>query len=258
MTEVNELLGLWQGVLWAHFVVFLRVGPVISLFPGFGETSVPVRIKLALALVMTVAIAPILVFETTPFQVDLPNLAWLTVTETGIGLIIGIGIRLFLLALQTAGAIAGQATSLSQILGSAGIEPIPAMGQLLVIGGFALAMMMGLHVRLAETLVLSYRLFPVADLPDAAAVSEWGVRQVAGAFGLAFTLAAPFVLASVLYNLTLGIINRAMPQLMVVFVGAPVITGLGLVILFLLAPTLLTLWVEALARFMANPFGTIR
>ena len=53
-----------------------------------------------------------------------------------------------------------------------------------------------------------------------------------GRVRLAFTLAAPFVLVSVLYNLTLGVINRAMPQLMVVFVGAPVITGLGLAVLF--------------------------
>ena len=176
-------------------------------------------------------------------------------TETAIGLVIGIGIRLFLLALQTAGSIAGQATSLSQILGSAGIEPMPAMGYLLVLGGIALAMIMGLHVRLAEMTILTYGLFPVAHLPDASALTGWGVSQVAGAFGLAFTLAAPFVIVSVLYNVTLGIINRAMPQLMVVFVGAPVITGAGLVLLMVLAPTMLTIWMEALSAFIANPFG---
>ena len=116
-------------------------------------------------------------------------------------------------------------------------------------------MMAGLHVRVAEMMVLTYRLFPVAQMPEAAAVSVWGIRQVAGAFALAFTLAAPFVIVSVLYNVTLGVINRAMPQMMVVFVGAPVITGAGLVILFLLAPTMLTIWIEALTRFVGNPFG---
>jgi len=255
MSAPEELLSLWQGVLWLHFIVFLRVGPVISLFPGFGDAAVPMRIKLALALVMTAVVAPAMAPDLDPPRADLQNLAWQVLTETGIGLVLGIGIRLFLLALQTAGTIAAQATSLSQILGTAGIEPIPAMGQLLVVAALALAMMMGLHVRVAETLILSYRLFPVAELPDAGAISEWGVRRVAGAFGLAFTLAAPFVVVSVLYNLTLGIINRAMPQLLVVFVGAPVITGLGLAMLFLLAPTMLMLWMEALTAFMTNPFG---
>lgn len=255
MNAAAELLDLTQEVLWLHFVVFLRVGPVIALFPGFGETSVPVRVKLAVALAMTVVVAPVLMPGLDPARPGLGGLVWLVLTQTGVGLLLGIGIRLFVLALQTAGTIAAQATSLSQILGTAGMAPIPAMGQLLVVGGLALAMLMGLHVRVAETLILSYRLFPVAELPAAPAVSEWGVRQVAGAFGLAFTLAAPFVLVSVLYNLTLGIINRAMPQLMVVFVGAPLITGLGLVILFLMAPTLLALWTDALAAFLASPFG---
>ena len=255
MSALEGLLRLWQGVLWFNFIVFLRVGPVIALFPGLGETTVSVRIKLIVALMMTVAIAPALAADIHPPPAGLPAVAWLVLTETAIGLVIGIGTRLFLIALQTAGTISAQATSLSQILGTTGIGPTPAIGQFLVVVGLALAMMTGLHVRAAELLILSYRLFPVAELPDPAAVSEWGVRQAAGAFGLAFTLAAPFVIVSVLYNLTLGIINRAMPQLMVVFVGAPVITGLGLIMLFLLAPTLLTLWIEALATFMSNPFG---
>ena len=82
--------------------------------------------------------------------------------------------------------------------------------------------------------------------------------QVAHAFELAFVLAAPFVLMSVLYNLALGVINKAMPQLMVAFVGAPVITLGGLFLLFLAAPTMLTVWMSGLDQFMANPFGSTR
>ena len=78
---------------------------------------------------------------------------------------------------------------------------------------------------------------------------------MARAFSLAFTLAAPFVIVSVLYNLTLGVINRAMPQLMVAFVGAPVITAGGLFLMLLLTPIMLSRWHETLARFLANPFS---
>ena len=255
MTGLAALLGLTQDLLWLHFIVFLRAGAIMSLFPGFGERSVPVRIKVVLALMLTAVTAPALVPDLAAIVSDPPPLAWLVLTETGIGLVIGIGIRLFVLALQTAGSIAAQATSLSQILGSAGIDPMPAMGYMLVLGGISLAMIMGLHVRMAEMTILTYGLFPVARLPEVSALTEWGVSQVAGAFGLAFTLAAPFVIVSVLYNVTLGIINRAMPQLMVVFVGAPVITGAGLVLLMVMAPTMLTIWMEALSAFIANPFG---
>jgi flagellar biosynthetic protein FliR len=255
MSSAAAIMSLAEDVLWLHFIVFLRVGPVMALFPGIGEQSVPTRFKLVLAIMFTIVIAPALgpvlalVVETPP------AIGWLVLSETVVGLVIGIGIRLFLLALQTAGAIAAQSTSLSQILGDAGVTPLPAIGHLLVIGGLALAMILGLHVRVAEMMILTYTLFPVAHMPEAAAVSVWGIRQVAGAFALAFTLAAPFVIVSVIYNITLGVINRAMPQMMVVFVGAPVITGAGIALLFLLAPTMLTLWIEALLGFVANPFG---
>lgn len=255
MNALADLLALTQQVLWLHFIVFLRVGPVMSLFPGFGEQSVPVRVKLVLALAVTAIITPAATTVVGPLAAHPPPVGWLVLSETGVGLMIGIGTRLFLLALQTAGSVAAQSTSLSQIMGSAGVEPMPAMGHLLMVGALALSMMLGLHVRLAEMLVRSYDLFPPAVLPNAADVADWGIAQVSGAFALAFTLAAPFLIVSVLYNLTLGIINRAMPQMMVVFVGAPVITAIGLGLLLLLAPTILGLWVAAFQGFLANPAG---
>ena len=255
MSDLAALLDLTENVLWVHFIVFLRVAAAISLFPGFGEQSVPVRIKLGLAIMMTMIIAPAVSPALLSFRDAPPPLGLIVLTEAVVGLLIGLGIRLFVMALQTAGTIAAQSTSLSQILGTQGIEPIPAMGHILVLGGITLAMILGLHVRLAELVILTYTLFPAAQITDASSVSLWGMRQVANAFALAFSLAAPFVIISVLYNLTLGIINRAMPQMMVVFVGAPVITGAGIVILLVMAPTMLSLWADALGHFMANPFG---
>ena len=255
MTGLDALMRLSQDLLWAHAVVFFRVAPLIALFPGFGENSVPVRIKLGLALGFAVIVTPAVLPELREFLQRRPDITTLILTETGVGLLLGVGIRLFVLALQTAGSIAAQSTSLSQILGGASITPMPAMGHLLVTGALALAMILGLHVRLAELAVLSYRIFPPGQFPDAPDVAQWGVARVAHAFGFAFTLAAPFVIASVLYNLTLGVINRAMPQLMVVFVGAPAITAAGLVLLFLLAPAMLGLWVDALGDFLADPLG---
>jgi len=175
-------------------------------------------------------------------------------TETVAGLAIGAVIRLFVLALQMAGAMAAQAASLAQIFGGQYADPQPAMGHVLLVGGLALAAMLGLHVRLAEILILSYDMFPPGVLPGAGLIASWGLARIAHAFALAFSLAAPFVVASLVYNVALGVINRAMPQLMVAFVGAPAITAGGLLLLFLTAPILLGLWSDALSAFLANPF----
>ncbi|MEL7259393.1 MAG: flagellar biosynthetic protein FliR [Pseudomonadota bacterium] len=258
MTELAALFDLTNQVLWAHFIVFLRVGPAMALFPGLGEQSIPVRFKLLLALMFTIVVTPVL----TPDLADMPDsmmtLLQIVLIETGIGTLIGIGLRLFLLGLQTAGSIAAQVTSLSQILGSVGVTPLPAMGHLLAIGALTLGMILGLHVHLARMLVLTYGALPSAVVPDPGSVAQWGTQNVAATFSLAFTLSAPFVIVSILYNITLGVINRAMPQMMVVFIGAPVITFTGLILLFLLSPVMLRLWVDGFQAFMISPFESVR
>jgi flagellar biosynthetic protein FliR len=252
------LLDLAEGTLWQGVLIFFRIGALMALVPGFSEQAVPLRIRLGLALALTAVAIPALQPMATSTPWDFATTLQFLATETVTGLALGMGLRLMILALQTAGGMAAQSASLSQIAGGAAAEPLPAIGHVLVIGGLALAMMMGLHIRLVELIIESYRVVPPGRFPDAADLSEWGVAGVSRAFSLAFTLAAPFVIVSVIYNLTLGVINRAMPQLMVAFVGAPVITFGGLALLFLLAPTMLTVWHDVFTEVLATPFGPVR
>lgn len=252
MNDWGDFLHLSQIWLWHGFLIFVRVGAALSLMPGFGEQSVPAQVKLGLAIAATLATAPLI----QPFGGDpwvLSSGVRYIATETLSGLMCGIGLRFFIFALQTAGAIAAQSTSLSQILG-ASAEPMPAIGHLLVIGGLALAMVTGLHVKFLIYLTESYELLPPGHFPLVSVVTEWGIGQVTHSFSLALRLAAPFVIISLLYNLALGAINRAMPQLMVAFVGAPAITAGGLVLLALLTPVILWAWIEAMQIYL-NTFG---
>lgn len=251
LTELSALLGVAEGLLWAMSLCFVRIGAILALMPGLGETSVPQRIKLALVLCFTVVVAPILA-EDLMATGPSPGLAPLA-GEAVAGLIMGVGMRLFVLALQTAAAIIAQATTLSQLFAGAAPEPQPAIGNLLTIAGVALALAAGLHVRAAELLVLSYDILPAGGYPDAGAVADWGLGLISQTFALAFSLAAPFVIASMIYNLALGAINRAMPQLMVSMVGAPALTLGSLALLAIAAPILLAVWLEAFNTYLADP-----
>lgn len=249
----SEIQMLLSVSFWHGFLVFLRVSALVSMLPAFGERSVPVRVKLILAIAFTTIVAPAAPLLTLP---EGPSaFAGFALPEIVIGLALGIAIKLFVLALQTAGSIAAQATSLSQLLGGAAAEPLPAMGYVLVVAALALAVMFGLHIRAAELLILSYDIFPAGVFPDGRLLSSWGISRISHAFSLAFMLAAPFVVASLIYNLTLGVINRAMPQLMVAFVGAPLITFGGLFLLLVSTPYMLTIWIDALGAFFQNPAG---
>ncbi|MHC0051973.1 flagellar biosynthetic protein FliR [Actibacterium sp. D379-3] len=257
MAALAALLSIGQASLLSGFIVFLRVGAVMALLPAFGEQSVPQRVRLALALAFTLIVAPAVSGQIGPLAAGGTVIGPFLITEVMIGLALGMILRLLVLVLMMAGQIAAQATSLSQIFGGAGVEPQPAMSHLMVMAGLALAVMSGLHVRAAEAMILSYDILPAAQLPDAAALAEWGLGHIAHGFGLAVTLAMPFVIASLIYNLALGVINRAMPQLMVAFVGAPAITAGGLILLLVAVPRLLEIWSGWMTAVLANPFGSV-
>lgn len=249
-----ELVLLLGAGFWHAAIVFLRVAAMVSVLPAMGELYVPARVKLAIAAAFTFVVAPALPVFPEPDGVM--QYARFAATEALVGLALGIAVRMFVLALQTAGTMAAQSTSLSQVLGGIGAEPMPALGAVLMISGVTLAVMMGLHVRVAELMIHSYKLFPAGQFPAAAGLTEWGVSRVSQSFSLAFTLAAPFVITAVIYNLALGVINRAMPQLMVAMVGAPVITFGGLFILMIGSPMILDTWSRALIAFFADPGGS--
>jgi len=253
VAELAALLGMAEAVFWVAVLVFVRVGALVALMPGFGDAAVPPRVKLALVLALTTVVAPIL----TDARLALPSSPSLTdlAGEVAAGLILGIGMRLFLLSLQTAAAIIAQATTLSQVFAGAAPEPQPAIGNLFLIAGIALALAVGLHLRAVELILMSYDILPAGNLPSAGAVADWGLGLVSQTFALAFSLAAPFVIASTIYNLTLGAINRAMPQLMVALVGAPALTLGGIALLAVATPVLLSVWVQAFEAMLANPFA---
>jgi flagellar biosynthesis protein FliR len=254
LPRLTELATLAQSGLWGAALVFLRLGALMALLPAFGEQVVPLRVRLALTLAFTAIVYP----AVAP---DLPlitaGIARPVLAEVVAGLALGIALRLMVVALQIAGTIAAQATNLSQMVGGASAEPQPAMGHVLVWAGLALAVATDLHVRVAELAILSYQILPSGTPPSATDLSSWGLGHVTQAFRLGFSIAAPFVIASLVYNLALGVINRAMPQLMVSFVGAPALTLGGLAMLALAAPLALSVWLHSFSAVLADPLGLV-
>lgn len=252
MEQFGDIAAFSQETLTAIALVFFRVSAAIGLMPGFGSSLLPMRIRLAVAVAFTMIVWP-MVGE----GVDAPLLPGMLV-ELAVGVVLGLSVRFLVMALQFAGSIAAQSTSLAQLLGAGAMpDPMPAIGALLTLAGVTLALILGLHIRMAEALVLSYELIPPGRLPHAGELAEWSVARTGHAVTLGVTLAAPFVMVALAYNVALGAINRAMPQLMVAFIGAPAITGASIVLMLLAAPAILLRWNDLLATLLANPMGLL-
>ena len=249
---LSEILGQVRLFGEVYFLIFLRVGAAMFALPGFGEQMIPVRVRLGVALSFSALLLPVL---EESFRVQSLNLIHVGLIEIAAGLFIGIILRTFMHVLQIAGTIAAQSVSLSQILGPTNSDPVPAIGQIMVLGGVTLLMALDFHLLLIDYFLWSYEFWPRGQILPSVLVVEFAIAHVAKAFNFAFSISAPFFIASVIYNLALGAINRAMPQLMVAFVGAPAITGAGIALLFLTLPLIFVVWIEALTLFLSNPMA---
>jgi flagellar biosynthetic protein FliR len=245
----------WNSVeflsVWA--LIFARVGSAAIVLPGIGERFVPLRVRLAVALALSIPLTWLDIVQGTPTEMRGWMIAILSESLTGV--VLGVAVRFFLIGLQVAGSIAAQSTSLAQVFGGQSVEPLPAVGHLLTFAGLALLMSNGFAVRLVVTFAESYKIVAFGGRFSSSGMADWGLSLVVWIFEAGFVLAAPFLLTSVLYNLTLGFINKAMPQLMVMFVGAPLITFLSLIILAVGVPMLLTVWQDGVFEFLAYPAG---
>lgn len=237
--------------VWSGAAIFLRISALVSVAPIIGERVVPLRVRLAIAIVMTLAIAHV------GFSADLPSgpvdLAVFAAAEVLTGLAIGMSLRVFVMVLHLAGSIAAQTTSLAQLMGTPGVDPMPAMSQILVVAALAMAAGLGLHHDMLRLLALSFEAIPPGSFPDPRLLLAMSVSNLSKATTLAFSCAAPFVIASLVYNIALGVINRAMPQLMVAFVGAPAITLASVGLLALTAGGMLVAWWARLPDFILLP-----
>ncbi|MDT8344396.1 MAG: flagellar biosynthetic protein FliR [Thermohalobaculum sp.] len=244
-----------QGLVLLHAGVFARVAAALAILPGIGERAVPMRVKLGLALGVTFLLAP-MVREVAGSPPATP-LALVAVigAEAAAGLVIGFAFRVMVIALQIAGTVAAQNVGIAQLFGGVAAESEPSIATLLMLGGIVLAMAAGLHVAVVAALADLYDVLPFGRPPSAAELADWGVGRVASAFSLAISLALPFVAVGFAYNLALGALSRAMPQLLVALVGAPLLVALGLGTLWLAVPELMARWGEALHPVFAAPLG---
>lgn len=245
--ETGELAFVAMGV-------FSRIGAALFIVPGLGERAVPVRVRLTAALTLTILLAPI-ISPLVPQSPETPEELFLMIAaEAAAGLVIGLGFRLLIFALQIAGTIAAQHMTISHMFGS-GVapEPEPTISTLLGMAGITLALMAGLHIHLVVALADLYQVLPFAALLPGADLAEWGVARVAETFSLGLSLALPFVVVAFAYNVMLGALSRAMPQVLVALVGVPLLVGLGMATLWLSIPEIFARWSEVMLEVFANP-----
>jgi flagellar biosynthetic protein FliR len=242
--DLTALFDLWT---YQFLLVFARVGGAIMLIPGLGDFRVPARVRLLFALILSA-----LVFGTvssalpaTPPQFG--QMAWQLISETGIGLFIGVTAALLMSILHMAGSVIaaqiGLGNALSGELFSA--EQGVSIGAGLAAGGLVMIFATGLDHLMLVAIARSYDGLPAAQLAALGDVASTLTTTFSAAFSVAIQLSTPFLVLGLVFNVGLALANRALPQLPVFFVGLPASLAGGLIVLMIAIPAILIGFAEA-------------
>lgn len=225
---------------WVHLaaVAFARIGTAALLLPGFGDTQIPPRVRIAFSLVLTIALMPALPLPPVPEQTT--ALALLLGSEAFVGVFLGVGARVLLTAMHLLGAQIGMVVGISNAFapGIANSEGATTLGALLTVASVAFVFATDMHHVMISALLQSYSVLPPGHVPYGD-IAEQVARLGASAFRLSAEMAAPFLVVSVLLNLALGLANRVMQGMQVFFVAAPAMILFGLALLALTVPALI-------------------
>ncbi len=230
-----------QLTAWIAAFIFplARILALIASAPILGNKQIPLRVKISLAMLITVIIAPTI---NVPTNIDPASAQGLLILVQQIlaGLAMGFAMRLIFTAIEMAGDLAGMQMGLgfASFYDPVNASYTPVVAQFLgVLAALAFIGMNG-HLYMLAALAESFQAFPIsASLPSATAfrtLVEWGSTI----FIHALQLSMPIIGALMITNLALGILTRSAPQLNIFAVGFPITLTVGFATLALTLPYL--------------------
>src|SRR6186713_2504538 len=195
-------ISLLPALAATFMLVFARVGAMVMLLPGFGESNIPIRIKLAIALLLTLIILPL---HRAAYQVDLTSmtsLGVLMVHEIVIGIVLGATARVTLSALAVAGSVIAQQLGLGFVTA---VDPTQGqqgvlVGNFLTMLGVTLLFATDSHHLVISALNDSYTIFAPGETVSSGDIASLATRAFAAAFSLGLQLSGPFLVFGLVVN----------------------------------------------------------
>jgi flagellar biosynthetic protein FliR len=239
-------------------VLISRIGGLLAALPVLSGRTVPLKVKLALVLVLGAALAP---------AIHLPSLSYDPIvlavglaSEMAIGLTIGLAVRLFFGALELAGEMIGiqMGFGIVHLFDPTTSHQTPMMAQYFTLLASLAFLSLNAHMLVVATIVSSYEAIPVfgASLPSG--LGEEVLRLSQHMFTIGLKLAAPVLITILLINILLAILGRAVSQINVFVLSFPITIAGGIAVLGLGMPFTVQLLAREIERLQLTIDGLMK
>lgn len=227
-------LSAWYG---AVFWPLVRVLALFSAAPLLSHRAIPLRVKVALAVAISLVLIPNV--PTPPLADALTGAGLaLLVQNILVGVVIGFTVRIVFAAFEMAGELVGLQMGLSfgGYFNPASGTSENAVASFLSLIALLCFLSIDGHLMLIHALAESFRVFPLTDATQIPMDPVRLVRLATDMFAIALSLALPFIAVLLLINIVLGVLARVAPQLNIFAVGFPLTLLAGMTLLFTLLP----------------------
>lgn len=229
----------WLLALQLFWWPFVRIMAALSIAPVFAQRSLPVRARLLLALVLTVALLPTLP-PSPEIDVLSPAGALATIEQILFGLLLGLTLQLAFAVFT----ITGELISTQMGMGMAryndpvhGVSSTSIVYQMFFILLMLVFVAVDGHLLVVSILHQSFTLWPVGSGLHYFGFQAF-VHAMAWVLAAALLIALPAVFCLFLVQFCFGLLNRISPAMNLFSLGFPLTILIGLLCLKLLVPYL--------------------
>jgi type III secretion protein T len=255
-----ELLGGFRvkELIWPLAVAFPRIFGFWLAFPLFGQKALPLMVRNGATVAIALFSWPIVASRMPNPMPELYAWVWIVPKELAIGFCVGFALGIVVWALESAGTLIDTQSgtnNAAQMDPNAG-APLGPTGVLLRQYALVMVLVSGLLIEFVVVLVSSFTAWPWHGLwPDTQQLAQALFDQRLGLFwDLTLRFAAPVMLALLLAEVGLGLINRSTPQFDVYRIGMPVKNLIAIVVILLSA----SVWSEVLVQMYREDAVALR
>ena len=230
----------YSQIISDHMLPFTRVAGMLMVLPLIGTRLVAARVRLILALLVTVAIAPQIPSYT---EIVPGSLGWFIVAlkELLVGVMHGLVVQMLFQTLVVGGQIIAMQSGLgfAQLVDPVNGVSVAAISQLYLLMANIFFFSSNGHLAVFQVLAESFNQVPIG-------IGNWGgilsnafVGMMTWMFASGLLLALPLVTALLMVNLTFGVISKLSPQFNVFSFGFAFTVVIGILIVAITLPRIL-------------------
>ena len=226
----------------SFLVLVSRIGGIVAAFPMLGGRTVPAQIKIALVVMLGIALSPLI--RLPPLSRDAVEMTAGLASELLIGVVLGLAVRLLFGALEVAGDLLGTQIGFGvvQLLDPMTSQQSSLISEYFRIIASLVFLSLNTHMVVVAAIVSSYDAIPPFGATLSPALGEEVLQLSQHMFLVALQLSAPVLVVTILINVLLAMLGRAVAQINVFVLSFPLTIAGGLLVLGLALPYTVSLF----------------